>query len=208
MRLDASPTSMSPTQDVILVRVTGCQLTSSVRQEGEQADWITHCVISIWFTVMQIALFLALLPAMVSSRCLWTHCLFQLDSLLTSYHNVPRLQTLRVVEWGETWGTFYVTTTTSKQPSWCQQHAHILAGDYSITAWDHALLWTWPSVEVPTPWGASRATKQEEPWPFLPASCLMWPIFDLSPHFEISCTLLRNFTALSRHKVHLMTFLN
>lgn len=57
MRLDASPTSMSPTQDVILVRVTGCQLTSSVRQEGEQADWITHCVISIWFTVMQIALF-------------------------------------------------------------------------------------------------------------------------------------------------------
>lgn len=93
--------------------------SSSVRQEGEQADWITHCVISIWFTVMQIALFLALLPAMVSSRCLWTHCLFQLDSLLTSYHNVPRLQTLRVVEWGETWGTFYVTTTTSKQPSWC-----------------------------------------------------------------------------------------
>lgn len=66
MLLDASLTSMSATQDVILVRVTGCQLTSSVRQ----ADWITHCVISIWFTVMQISLFLALLPAMVSSRCL------------------------------------------------------------------------------------------------------------------------------------------
>lgn len=84
------------------------------RQIGLHTVWFPFG--SLW---CKLRCFLALLPAMVSSRCLWTHCLFQLDSLLTSYHNVPRLQTLRVVEWGETWGTFYVTTTTSKQPSWC-----------------------------------------------------------------------------------------